>query len=857
MPPPTTHEEKAPAVNSLTRWLRLAAALAAVIAVALSATATAGAAVTRPADTSDYTSAKYLRHALGLPQKSSYIIESVTYDRFQWLLKQPGKFAYLIGDPATDPSFKNRAQEVEAASETAGVKRVYWFNPNLSGNAQLGSVTQPNLDIRKPAGIASISTNSAGIYNTAWLHLIAQHLGNGVASAFGAGNNAEYASAAKVTATPDATVVNDYGSKNGFSTKVGDADGGALYQYTGGTAPTNVGDSYFFFYDKDNVVTDGDAAKPQKIASWVNLSKSATPAADVATAIALCGAASVQDIDEFHWWKASNNQKQFTQKSNDFQGADTPNLTDADGSAANGGWRVHQITYPELVYLLSTEDAKETVILFGGTWCPNTRPVLPSINKYAQEQDVTVFNFDTILDGGVVGGGNAGSNPLQSRNGAASGNPSVANANPSFIYGELVTHYLNNLKTEYKPDGSNKITYYPGGDSTQALTSQPRLQVPYLFGYRGAAGDAPHGGIVRQWIHDTGVDDAQSRRNYVEYMTTWAVAHPQADKLGILEATLPRDLPVWDTINAQLQTFKWNTDPASLKYISTNYSDVDQFVLPGEKATVTYVPPAGQTAAKVEIAVSTAAEAIAINEGAADAAVAALGAGAPATYTAARDALIAEKAKPDEEESATKIEHLRTIIGSWGTTESRKTTVGNLWGAVDKPGSLIGAAAALHAADVFFKGLPDRPKTEDPGNTNPNPGSTDPGTGGGTTTNTTTQPAGTPPAATPAATPKPSTSPSARKVTGKISGKATKVPTSTKRGTYLVKVTGKVKGTGKVTVKFKKGSVTKTLTGTLKNGEVVLSVPKLAKGTWKITISWPGDATYEKVTATGTLKVKR
>ena len=44
---------------------------------------------------------------------------------------------------------------------------------------------------------------------------------------------------------------------------------------------------------------------------------------------------------------------------------------------------------------------------------------LPSINKYAQENDVTVFNFDTILDGGVVGGGNTATNPLQARNPAA------------------------------------------------------------------------------------------------------------------------------------------------------------------------------------------------------------------------------------------------------------------------------------------------------------------------------------------------------------------------------------------------------------------------------------------------------
>ena len=48
--------------------------------------------------------------------------------------------------------------------------------------------------------------------------------------------------------------------------------------------------------------------------------------------------------------------------------------------------------------------------------------------------------------------------------------------------------------------------------------------------------------------------------------------------------------------------------------------------------------------------------------------------------------------------------------------------------------------------------------------------------------------------------------------------------------------------TGKVTIKLKKGKITKTITGKLSKGVVTFSVPKLAKGTWKVTISWPGDS---------------
>src|SRR4051812_41671478 len=115
-------------MNVPNRWARSVAALIAAAAVVPFATATAGAAPVRKAKTTGYTNATYLQHALGLPAADANpVIDSVTYDHFQWLLQQPGKFAVLIGDPATDPSFAARAQDVEAAATAAGVKKVYWF----------------------------------------------------------------------------------------------------------------------------------------------------------------------------------------------------------------------------------------------------------------------------------------------------------------------------------------------------------------------------------------------------------------------------------------------------------------------------------------------------------------------------------------------------------------------------------------------------------------------------------------------------------------------------------------------------------------------------------------------------------
>jgi hypothetical protein len=899
-------------MNVLTRWRRSAIALA-LASAAVALAPTAATAATSP----HHTQAAYLQRALGLPATDTDpAIESVTYDHFQWLLQQSGNFAFLIGDPVLDPSFRARAQDVEAAAKAAGAKKVYWFDPNLSGSVTVGNTPVPNLDIRNPDGITSLVAGSRTTYGRVWLSLIGQYLGNGIKSTPGTTDDDKPgAEDATVSSVPDASVVNDVGRTTGYSTEVGDTSGGALYDYAGGTAPADARDSFFFLYNKEKTVTpDGAPAPvPAKIVSWVNLTdetQSVATRAKVTTAIATAGAGNLAELDQFDWWKSEVNFRQPIQSPQVNRGSGVPVLTEADDAAK---WRINQITYPELVDLLEHSTDANEAILFGGTWCPNTRPVLGAVNKYAQEHDITVFNFDTVLDGANVGGGaTSASNPLQSRNYLGSSVTATAQTTPSFLYGEVLSRYLTNIQTQYVPTSNSVVTYYPGGDTAGTLTKVKKLQVPFLIGYQGKAGVAPNAGVTRQWIINKGDG------TYTEYMSQWWLTNPQPYQLALSATQLPQTAPYWQTLNAQVASYKWDTNLSTVLPNTGIDTDDGPYLTPTDTATVTF------NGAGTDVsAASGGANPIPVNGDKLAQALAALGTSAPINLVAAKAALLAAKAAGQD------VTDLSTVFAAYTLANPRKRAVFNAWGSPTAPGTIAGGIAAVHALDVFFDGLPrgvvsrrtvtantvkfpaaatislaiandyDRVPAGNVSLVVKQAGATvasastavannaasftlgvlDAGTYDYTLTYpgddqlaafTETGPLTVAPAdpvvVDPTPTPTPvvisSPGPKPPAVTlikaGKVKGAVTKAPTSKKAGTYKVTIAGASTATGKVTLKLKKGKVTKTITGKLSKGAVTFSVPKLAKGTWKVTISWPGDSKYQAASATGTsIKVKK
>ena len=805
------------------RW-RAVSALTAVVLGAASASIGVGAiaanaAPVRNATTSTDTS--YLADTLGL--SAGTVVETVTYDRFQWLLQQPGKYAFLIGDPAEDANFAAQAQAVDTSARAAGVSKVYWFDPNLTGNVKVGTTTTPNLDIRNPAGITTISAASQTIYGYAWTSLIGQYLGNGLkATATGVGTES-----AKVTTVANASIINDATSP--------------LYDYTSGT-PTDVSDSTFFIYDKDNTAS----AQPDKLVQSVDLDTDATYATDVAAAFTAVGGANIDHQGQFAFWKSEVNSKHVAQAS-DLTADGSSVLDDSDNSDP---WAVQQVTYPELVHLLGLKDSasRNFVILFGGTWCPNTRAVIKNVNAEAQANDVTVYNFDTVLDGGTVGGGTtSASNPLQVRNTVTSG--STTNANPSYVYASILQTFLKNIVTQYDLDNNTYVTFYPGGDTTKPVQAVRKLQVPFLINYQRGTGTNPSStAIKRQWIQQN-TDPSTGLPTFTEYMSEFWDTNPNASRIGLSNSQFPTDLTIPD-----LAGFDW-TDPTYPD--STTNADDAQYLDPS--ASVSTQTPAALASALTAVPNSSAF--VSVGDVA-------------AALTAAQAATTVD---------ATLVTNLTTIKADWTLAQTRKSNVTN---------ALANVAFGLEAVaklKTFFGGLP----------------------GGVVSTQTVTTPAvayGVAPTLTVALAndygrvptgsvtltvdghdyTQPVTANAAsftlpvlaggtydyslnyagddqiksftktgtltvgKTAIKKISGSFSTKPTSKKTGKYKVTVTsptGLVHATGLVTVKLKKGSTTKTVTGTLSGGVVTISVPKLKKGTWSIAVTWPGDTNFQSASA--------
>lgn len=755
--------------------LGLAAALAVGPLAAVSAAPALGA--DQPADaptaTIDYFDDTYA--ALG----PGSVYETVTFERFEYLLKSEGTYAFLLGGP--DSATVNATiGHIDQVAAQLGVDRIYNFNPVLDGKT---------LDIRDASGTPLVE----------------------------AGRTAVEALWPKLTAYLN-------------------ADTAPAFDQAGGTDP------YLVVYDKDHtsggvedrIVTSLSA--PKVAADLDTPGEVAAYQAEVRTVLQADGSR-LETRDAFDFYETEVNRRH----SASYPNAAThggPILEDSDDDE---GWRIQSITYPELVDILESEG--DFLILFGGTWCHNTRAVIKAVNEYAQANGIEkVYNFDLSLDST----GNAGSNYLHIRDNhfrTVSGT-TTTNLRASYLYGDLVERYLSNLRTQNA--GSNTVSYFPGGDTTAAVKTAQKLQVPFPIHYNKDHVDAEGepAPVVHQWLQDDGDG------TYTEFMTEWWWVK------GGLDGPYTPGTPGW-TDNV----------PKQREFAAAGIAELDRFfTLVGggyeSTTTATGLPANAVVGQDLEATVTVAApeydgtptgtvEALAgtqvIGAGTVTDGVATVDIPAPAAGVHS----VSFRYSGDAEVASSRTEAQTLTVARKPSSVTLTTTPATTYGTAGTATvTVAGPAGEKPAGSVTLTGL-DAPRTAT--------------LSGGTATfelprtlaakvhALTATFAGD---ATYAAA---QASSAYRVAPGTATLKATVSKAATVRKAGKVKIVlatpaGLVPASGAVTLTLVKGGARAVVKGTVVKSKVVLRLPKLVKGVWKGTVAYAGDASYGA--ASGRIKIK-
>ncbi|SKB03885.1 Ig-like domain-containing protein [Aeromicrobium choanae] len=393
---------------------------------------------------------------------ASSVFETVTIERFEYLLKnQTGNVAFFIGDPS-DPSSQATIAHVNRVAKARGISKIYNFTPKLDGDS---------LNVWDLAD-SGLSEAGRTFYGNVGNRLITDYLNKDVETTF---------------------------TKNAAT------------------------DPYLFVYNKDRQVGGVEDRIVAALAGAKTAADLDTPAEVDAyedqVEATLGSVGSYATNTNFTFQKDEVNRRH----SASYPNAETHGgeiLTDADST---DGFRIQTVTYPELLHLL--DQPGDIPLLFGGTWCHNTRAIIKQVNADAQTYGVrTVYNFDFSL----FSTGNGGSDLGHIRDNAL---PTTEDgvtkvSRPSHLYGDLVNDRLTNAITQYRTTqdvadlggGSvNAVSYFPGGDTSKTAKQARKIQVGHVLTYNKDHVDAlgERAPVVDQAIRRN--DDGGN----TEHMTEW------------------------------------------------------------------------------------------------------------------------------------------------------------------------------------------------------------------------------------------------------------------------------------------------------------------------------------------------
>jgi hypothetical protein len=740
------------------------------------------------------------------------VFETATMERFEYLLKKPGKYAFIIGGPDST-TLQSSIGYINEVAKANGIQKIYNFNPKLDGGT---------LDVFDPSGLKLSQTGKdyIGAYGT---KLVNDYLSKDAQTPF---SNAH-------TSDPYLFVY--------------DGSGGDTARITGAlTAP----------------VTAADVDTPGEITAYKQ---------SVASVLTSGGTLGVDT--QFDFLASEHTRRADVRYPNDAtHGGDIFSAADAaDGfriQSVTYPELIHLLQSPgDFSILFGGTWCHNTAAIIKAT---NKDAQDLGIKK------VYAFDFVLNTNDQTASNGGGNLLHIRDNAVPTNSNPSAENRRASYLYGDLVNTYLTNAVTQYRTTDTelgvqsvSPVKYYPGGDPANGEKLAHKIQVGHVLTYnkdhKDAQGNpAPVTGQAIRKNADGG---------YTEYMTEWwyalgqdlprsdtslvgsgwpvAPATPTENNLNALENQRAFAKEGLASIRNVLAAVAGGYDsqislagvPASvgvnvtIPATATITSDYRGFFsnngAGGSTAPSTGTKkPTGTVTVREGSTVLLAASPLA--DGAKALTIPALPVGQHTLtfeYSGSADGLIKPATKTAQVNvvttvaSATSVSAPATTYGKASTVTVNVVTVSGapVTGAV----TLTGAGAPLTqqvsgGKAVFTLPASLAPKTY---------GLTATYAGSSTVVGSTA-------------------STSLKIGKGGVTGVAYKLntkPTAKKKGKATVTVVtpaGLAKATGTVKVTVKKGKTVKVVSGTLSAGKKTLKLPKLPKGTWKLKVGYAGNANY-------------
>ena len=180
------------------------------------------------------------------------------------------------------------------------------------------------------------------------------------------------------------------------------------------------------------------------------------------------------------------------------------------------------LNYRQFNWLLQQEG--DYIILFAGTWCGNTQAIIDIVNDYAIQNNVTVYTFDTKLDGGYA---RKYWTTSTSANRYADAHIRENNKTLTPLYANIITNYLTNIVTLNDQQTPPVKISYTVGEETISVN---RLQVPFFFSYNKDHKEGESAAPIIKSLEKMLVFGRSSEEDFAEYKTNTAAVFDSIKK---------------------------------------------------------------------------------------------------------------------------------------------------------------------------------------------------------------------------------------------------------------------------------------------------------------------------------------